>query len=110
MILSDLATSAAKVMFNLNCLFTLKLRISAVCLNLSSTLHLFVYILDINNGGDGQPPNKRVRMSHGGSGGSGGGSGGSSVSGNYGHHNHMGQGQMYSTGSSMTNFNQQRYN
>jgi len=65
---------------------------------------------DLNNGGDGQPPNKRVRMSHGGSGGSGGGSASSSVSGNYGHHNHMSQGQMYSTGSSMTNFNQQRYN
>ena len=65
---------------------------------------------DMSGQNDGQPSNKRVRLSHGGSGGSGGGSGGSSVSGNYGHHNHMGQGQMYSTGSSMTNFNQQRYN
>ena len=69
---------------------------------------------DMNNGGDGQPPNKRVRMSHGGSGGSGGGSAASSVSGNYGHHSgHMGSGPMgvySSTGSSMTNFNQQRYN
>merc|ERR1711976_334671 len=68
---------------------------------------------DMNGQNDGQPPNKRVRMSHGGSGGSGGGSNASSV-GNYHHSGHIGSGQMgvySSTGSSMGNtFNQQRYN
>ena len=68
---------------------------------------------DMSGQNDGQPPNKRVRMSHGGSGGSGGGSNASSV-GNYHHSGHIGSGQMgvySSTGSSMGNtFNQQRYN
>lgn len=68
---------------------------------------------DMNQQNDGQPANKRVRISHGGSGGSGGGSNNSSV-GNYHHSGHMGNGQMgvyTSTANSMgNNFNPQRYN
>eukprot|EP00093_Oithona_nana_P004878 04878.XXX_7310_4852_1 [CDS] Oithona nana genome sequencing. len=67
---------------------------------------------DMSAQNDGQPSNKRIRMSHGGgSGGSGGGSNASSV-GNYHHSGHMGNGQNQQwSGSSMGNtFNQQRYN
>ncbi len=72
------------------------------------------------SGNDGQPPNKRVRISHGGSTGSGGAGSGpgnnSSSVGSYHHsgHHQGGAGQMgvYGSGSSsQTNsFNQQRYN
>ena len=65
---------------------------------------------DMSGQNDGQPSNKRVRLSHGGSGGSGGGSNASSV-GNYHHSGHMSSQNQQWSGSSMGNtFNQQRYN